>query len=76
MISGLCNHLWALSGIPETIAFHAAAAQPEETQKAVLRRILRRNAGTDFGRSHGFGEIDDWNDFQRKVPLASWEDLI
>lgn len=76
MIAGLCNHLWALSGTQETLAFHLAAAQPEETQKSVLRRILRRNARTAFGRAHGFDEIDDWKDFQQKVPLASWEDLV
>ena len=48
---------------------------PRETQQALLRQILRRNAGTVFGRDHGFGKIDTPRDYQRQVPIRQWVDI-
>lgn len=47
----------------------AAWAAPEAAQRAALAELLRANAGTAFGREHGFADIDDVATFRRRVPI-------
>ncbi len=47
---------------------------PVATQRHLLRGLLRRAAGTRFGRAHGFEAIRDVADFQARVPLRRYED--
>jgi hypothetical protein len=42
------------------------------TQEALLHSILRRNAGTVFGKEHGFRRIGTPGDYQRQVPIRTW----
>jgi hypothetical protein len=48
---------------------------PATTQAALLRRLLRRAAGTRFGAAHGFAAIRDVVDYQARVPLRRYEDF-
>lgn len=48
---------------------------PEETQKEVLKSILKRNESTLFGREHLFSVISDRVEFQKCVPLSTYSDL-
>ncbi|TDH63789.1 auxin-regulated protein [Dankookia rubra] len=48
---------------------------PAATQAALLRRLLRRAAGTHFGRAHGFGGIREVANYQSRVPLRRYEDF-
>ncbi len=54
-------------------------ARPVETQRRVLRGLLRRAAGTEWGRRYGFGELaaapNVVEAYQRRVPLISYDDL-
>jgi hypothetical protein len=52
-----------------------AAVDPAASQRATLRRLLRRARETRFGRDHGFASIRDVRDFQKAVPLRTYEDL-
>ena len=52
-----------------------AAKRPAEVQERVLRRILRQNRDTDYGRDHGFAGIENYSDFRRAVPIQSYEDI-
>lgn len=52
-----------------------AALDPAATQEALLRRLLRRAAGTRFGRAHGFERIRSVAEFQAAVPLRRYEDF-
>jgi hypothetical protein len=54
-------------------AFEAATHQPQQTQEALLRRILARHADTDFGREHGFREVHTAADFRRRLPVAGYD---
>jgi hypothetical protein len=51
------------------------AMEPAATQEALLLGLLRRAAGTRFGRDHGFARIDSVAAFQRAVPLRRYEAL-
>lgn len=48
---------------------------PAATQARLLRRLLRRAAGTRFGRAHGFAGIRSVADYQARVPLRRYEDF-
>jgi hypothetical protein len=55
--------------------FHRLARDPAGAQARLLREILRTNAGTVFGRRHGFAGIANFSEFQRRVPISGYEDL-
>ena len=44
-------------------------------QERVLLSLVRRAKDTRFGRDHGFADIRNVSDFQRRVPLRSYEDF-
>ena len=46
-----------------------------DVQRRQLARLVKRAAGTRFGRDHGFGEIGGVEDFQRRVPMRRYEDF-
>lgn len=48
---------------------------PLQAQRVTLNRLLRRAAGTRFGRDHGFGGITTVAGYQRAVTLRSYEDF-
>ncbi|MDF1720087.1 MAG: GH3 auxin-responsive promoter family protein [Minwuia sp.] len=52
-----------------------AAQDPVATQEAQLRSLLRKAAGTRFGRDHGFDRISTIAEFQARVPIRSYEDF-
>jgi hypothetical protein len=55
--------------------FYAVCRAPAEAQRRLLRAIVRRNAGTAFGRRHGFAEIETFEAYRRRVPIQRYEDL-
>jgi hypothetical protein len=54
--------------------FVEATHVPRQTQISRLADILQRNAGTEYGRLHGF-EKADLRGFQRSVPISTYEDF-
>lgn len=54
-------------------AFEAATHHPQEVQEALLQSILRRQAGTDFGKAHHFAAIRTSAEFRKSVPVAGYE---
>ena len=47
---------------------------PADTERN-LRAILGANAGTEYGRRHGFAEIQTIRDYQRRVPIVTYEGI-
>ncbi len=54
-------------------AFELATHAPQQVQEALLRRLLARQAGTDFGKDHHFADIRTIADFRKNLPLAPYE---
>src|SRR5947209_8445851 len=46
-----------------------------QSQEATLRSIVDKNAQTDYGRTHGFAEIANVDDYRRRVPIVQYDDL-
>jgi hypothetical protein len=56
-------------------AFEQATHDPRGVQEELLRRILARQADTDFGREHHFRSIQTVADFRRQLKVARYEDF-
>src|SRR6266852_687330 len=54
-------------------AFELATHAPEQVQEDLLRCILARQAGTDFGRQHHFDAVRTTRDFRHNLPVATYE---
>src|SRR5262245_32272155 len=54
-------------------AFERATRRPREMQEALLRRIVRYQDRTDFGKRHHFREIRSVADFRKQLPVATYE---
>jgi GH3 auxin-responsive promoter len=66
--------LWAKA--PRSLRhFTALCRTPVQAQDRLLREILRTNANTEFGRRHGFGGITNFEEFQERVPISTYDDL-
>ena len=57
-------------GSPRTLRASGGSARlsplPEGTQRALLRALLRSNAGSAFGRAHSFSSIESAEEFRRR----------
>ncbi|PWU09148.1 MAG: GH3 auxin-responsive promoter [Verrucomicrobia bacterium] len=69
------NAAWVASSLPAWLRFKRAASRPDIAQRCCMLRAVGRNANTAYGRLHRFGEVRNYADFARNVPLARYEDL-
>lgn len=69
------NRLWLAAGLRPTHKFHRALHSPEKFQESILLSLLRANATCRYGRRHGFDQIHSVQEFQRRVPIVTYDDL-
>ena len=75
LLSLLANLAWLASCLPATLAFLAALAWPERSQRRLLRRMLAELPATRYGRDSGDGPgLHTAEDFLR-FPIANYESL-
>src|SRR6266540_409067 len=55
--------------------FEAATRDAHAAQRSKLLAIVKANRDTAYGREHGFSSIEDIDDFQRNVPINTYETL-
>jgi len=55
--------------------FRRALRDPALAQARVLRSILERNAGCEYGRRHDFAAITSAASYRARVPIVGYEDL-
>jgi hypothetical protein len=72
----LVNLAWTGASLRRSRRYRSALADSESIQRRLLRRYLRLNAGTVFGRHFGFDRIRDVRGYQSRVPLSTYEDYI
>ena len=49
---------------------------PEQVQEELLRKLLLKAADTEWGKVHGYNSITGISDYQKRVPLQKYEDII
>ena len=73
--STVAGTAWASMNIAGYWRYRSALADPSAAQQALLKHYLRTNADTTFGRAHGFSFIRSVDEYQARVPLASYSDF-
>ncbi len=68
------NGLWCLSLMDDALAFRRAKQDVREAQSKLLTGLIRRNAGTEFGRRWAFDAVLSTDDYRRRVPLSTYDD--
>jgi GH3 auxin-responsive promoter len=72
-VAHVLRHLLTAQQWVHRRAFEAATAAPAAAQARVLARLLSTNAGTVFGREHGFATTETPATFARRVPIRDYE---
>lgn len=55
--------------------FELSTKNPLKAQEKLLLKIVKANKDTSFGKKHKFKTISSVDDYQRNVPVNSYEDL-
>ena len=55
--------------------FETATGDPVATQQDKLLHLMQKNAGTEYGQRYGFGSIRTFDDYRRKVPVITYENI-
>lgn len=50
-------------------------SHPEALQRRVLSHLLQKGQHSEYGRSHGMGSMDCYDDFAQQVPINTYDDL-
>ena len=64
------------AGQIEANAFARACADPKAAQLDLLKAILRANQDCEFGRTHGFDSINDFDGFRSRVPIRRYAEML
>lgn len=70
----LAHDVWLAAGYPEWRRFQHAVQRVEEEQAHLLQTYLRANRNTSYGRRHDFAALRSPADYQRRVPLTTYDD--
>lgn len=73
--AAFASRVWALASQPEAARFRRALRDPGPVQHQRLHKLVRRHAGTAFGRAHDFATIRSYATFAARVPIATYDDL-
>ena len=74
-MSMLIKMIFAFTG-PRTLReFQEQCRTPMATQEKLLLDLLRANASAAFGHEHSFESVRTFAEFQRAVPITSYEDI-
>jgi hypothetical protein len=74
--AALANSLWWLASRASYATFSSCLQDPDAVQKQVLRSFLQRNGSTAFAREHGISERSTADEFARRVPARSYDELL
>lgn len=66
--------IMVLKGKGSLRSLEKSSKAPMEENAALLRKILKNNSNTEFGRMHGFSDIRSLEEFRAKVPISGYED--
>jgi hypothetical protein len=70
----VANRIWYGANLVSWKCFCSAIKSPMSAQTRLLQGYMKRNADTAFGKRYGFSAIRSIQDFQKTVPLTSYDD--
>ena len=74
LLSKAAMNLIVIKGNSSLRHLEKSSQNPMAENGKLLKKILRSNAKTEFGRLHGFAEIKNIEEYRKKVPISAYED--
>ena len=74
-INSAAMRIMVLKGKGSLRSLEKYSKAPMKENEAVLKKILRDNQNTEYGKLHNFGSIKNIEDFRRNVPISGYEDF-
>jgi hypothetical protein len=74
-MSLLAHTLIALAGRAAARRFEAATRDPVGAQYGKLMAIVEKNQDTEYGKEHGFSSVKSLKEWQKAVPVVTYEDI-
>ncbi|WP_455234684.1 GH3 auxin-responsive promoter family protein [Thiogranum longum] len=71
----LAGKLITFVGKRSASRFEKASRDVDRVQSELLLSMVRRNANTEYGLRYGFASINSIADYQRQVPIITYEDI-
>ena len=75
MLPRLINELWMVSGLANRASFLRSTRRVVTTQSDYLMQLVHKNKHADFGRQHRFDQLSSVEDYQRRVPIRSYDEF-
>src|SRR5688572_4557753 len=74
-MSILCQALIAIAGGAAARRVETASRDPTGMQHRKLMAISERNQKPVYGKEHGFSSVKSLKDWQKAIPVVTYEDL-
>ncbi len=71
-ITGLLNKIYFAPRYKEIELY---AGHAEELQQKVLQRLLCKASATEWGRKYGYASIHTYEDFRKRLPIQTYEEI-
>ncbi len=71
----IANLLFIVCCMPEWIKFNIFIFEAQHMQFYILKKIIKNNENSGYGKKYKFSEIINYNDWKKNVPVISYEDI-
>ena len=71
----IINQAYSTALLKEDRFFRRALRKPLLTQQQLLRKTLEDNQYCAYGEQYGFSQLNSVTDFQKRVPIVSYDDI-
>lgn len=75
LIRNLAMRIIVAKGNGSLRSLEKSSKAPLEENEALLRKILKMNSDTEYGKLHHFSEIKTVEDFRKNVPVNGYDDF-
>lgn len=74
-INRAAMRLIVLKGNGSLRSLQKSSESPMEENEALLKKILKTNKNTEYGKLHNFADIHTIEEFRKNVPISGYEDF-
>ena len=75
MKTSIANLIWLQSLSNDYKSFKKYLKEPYKIQNRILKKYLQENKNTVYGKKHSFASINSISEFQRRLPIVSYDDI-
>jgi len=75
MKTSIANLIWLQSLSNDYKSFKKYLKDPHKIQNRILKKYLQENKNTVYGKKYSFTSINSISEFQRRLPIISYEDI-